>query len=77
MSPTLEPTDAEREMDFWRSFNPKHSVGEYVFKFEGGEGDEKEPIHSHGDGQKREEDQEKDEEEVVHKETDKEGRQET
>ncbi|XP_052181137.1 uncharacterized protein LOC127794229 [Diospyros lotus] len=41
-SPTLEPTDDERETNFWRSFNPQHSVGVDVYKFGGGGGEEEE-----------------------------------
>ena len=65
MSPTLEPTDVEREMNFWRSFNLKHSVEEYVFKFRGDEdeddGNKEEPIDGHGDELRREKDK------VIHK----------
>ncbi|XP_052179901.1 uncharacterized protein LOC127793158 [Diospyros lotus] len=41
-SPTLEPTDDERETNFWRSFNPQHSVGVDVYKFGGGGGEKEE-----------------------------------
>ena len=36
----LEPTDVERETNFWRLFNPQHLVGVNVYKFGGGGGEE-------------------------------------
>ena len=37
---TLEPTDAEREMDYWKSFNPNHIVHDEVHKYGGGGSDD-------------------------------------
>ena len=39
MSHTLEPTKAERDTAFWRSFNPLHWVGVDVYTNGGGGGD--------------------------------------
>ena len=37
---TLEPTDVEREMDYWKSFNPNHIVHDEVHKYGGGGSDD-------------------------------------